>query len=276
MIWMPSEKHSATTFTLLDMRVTRLSTTAIKGFQLHHPQSIQITERGAVGDREFFLVDDNNAMVSITMEGDLVSFTSTYDASKATLSILENGAVVAQGNVNEGAAQAGNFFNAWDVDGNLIAGPWNELISERLGRKVRLIKTSKARNGSDVEPLSLVSSASVGALEESAQVGPIDARRFRMLIQVDGTGAHEEDTWVDQEFSIGSAIIRAGGPVKRCAATTRNPDSGIVDLKTLKLIGDYRGRQESRFGTGFNFGIYATCVQPGLISVGDELIKLST
>jgi len=258
------------------MRVTRLSTTAIKGFQLHHPQSIQITERGAVGDREFFLIDDADVMVSITMEGDLVSFTASYDADKATLSILENGEVVAQGSVNEGPAQAGNFFDAWDVEGNLIAGPWNDLISERLGKRVRLIKTSKGRNGSDVEPLSLVSSASVGALEDSAKVGPIDARRFRMLIQVDGTGAHEEDTWTNQEFSIGGAIIRAGGPVKRCEATTRNPESGIVDLKTLKLIGDYRGRQESRSGLGFNFGIYATCVQPGLITVGDELIKLPT
>jgi len=215
------------------MRVTRLSTTAIKGFQLHHPQSIQITERGAVGDREFFLIDEDNALVSIKKAGALVSLTATYDSNNATLSILEDGEVIAQGSVNEGREQAGNFFDAWDVDGNLIAGPWDQVLSERLGQKVRLIKTSKGRNGSDVEPLSLVSSASVGALEDSAKVGPIDARRFRMLIQVDGTGAHEEDTWVDQEFSIGSAIIRAGGPVKRCAATTRNPDSGIVDLKTL-------------------------------------------
>ncbi|CAB4841075.1 unannotated protein [freshwater metagenome] len=258
------------------MKVTRLSTTAVKGFQINHPHSIEVTERGAVGDREFFFVDHENALVSITKEGALVSLFAQYDANNATLSIIENGQVVAQGSVNEGQQQAGNFFDAWDVEGNLIAGPWDELISERLGKKVRLIKTSKGRNGSDVEPLSLVSSASIKALEDSAQMGVIDARRFRMLIQVDGTGAHEEDTWADQEFSVGSAIIRAGGPVKRCAATTRNPDSGSVDLKTLKLIGDYRGRQESRFGLGFNFGIYATCLQPGLITVGDELIKLAT
>ncbi len=255
------------------MKVVNLSTTPIKGFQLHHPSSIEITARGAVGDREFFLVDEDNVMLSITMAGELAPLLAQYDAKNSTLAILENGVVLAEGNVEEGPAQSGDFFGAWEVEGSVIDGPWNEVLSDRVRKKVKLIKTAPGRNGSDVEPLSLMSSASMKALEDSAQVGSIDPRRFRMLIQVDGIGAHEEDTWADQEFSIGSAVIQMGGPVKRCAATTRNPNSGVVDLKTLKLIGDYRGRQESRFGTGFNFGIYATCVKPGTISVGDPLVK---
>jgi len=255
------------------MKVVNLSTTPVKGFALHHPASVEITARGAVGDREFFFVDKENTMLSFTKEGHIAPLQANYDAKNATLAILENGEVLVEARVEEGPAQAGNFFNVWDVDGALVDGPWNQLMSDRLGKEVRLIKTAPGRNGSDVEPLSLLSSASMKALEESAQVGSIDPDRFRMLIQIDGVGAHEEDTWMDQEFSIGSAIIRAGEAVKRCAATTRNPNSGIVDLKTLKHIGDYRGRQESRFGTGFYFGIYASCVQPGTISIGDEIIK---
>ncbi|CAB4757895.1 unannotated protein [freshwater metagenome] len=256
------------------MKVVNLSTTPIKGFQLHHPASIEITARGAVGDREFFLVDQENAMFSFTKVGAIAPLLARYDAQSATLAIVENGEVLVEANVEEGPEQAGNFFDVWQVEGRLIDGPWNQLLSDRLGKVVKLIKAAPGRNGSDVEPLSLMSSASMRALEDSAQVGPIDPDRFRMLIQVDGIAAHEEDTWVDQEFAIGSAIIKAGGPVKRCVATTRNPKSGVVDLKTLKLIGGYRGRQESRFGTGFNFGIYATCVQPGTISIGDQIIKL--
>lgn len=45
-----------------------------------------------------------------------------------------------------------------------------------------------------------------------------------------------------------------------------------MDLRTLELIGAYRGRQESIFGLGFNFGVYATCVEPGRISLGDPLL----
>jgi uncharacterized protein YcbX len=255
------------------MKVVNLSITPIKGFQLHHPHSIEITSRGAIGDREFFFVDENNLMFSMTMVGELAPLFADYDSLNSTLAILENGEVLVEGLVEEGPAQAGNFFNAWNVDGTFVEGPWNEFLSDRLDKKVRLIKTAANRNASDVEPLSLMSSASIKALEDSAQLSSVDPRRFRMLIQVDGTAPHEEDTWADQEFSIGSAIIRAGGPVKRCAATTRNPDSGVVDLKTLKLIGAYRGRQESQFGPGFNFGIYATCIQPGSISIGDSIVR---
>ena len=255
------------------MKVVNLSTTPIKGFQLHHPASVEITARGATGDREFFFVDKENTMISMTMAGQLAPMLANYDASNTTLAILENGHLLVEAKVEEGPAQAGNFFNVWDVEGVLIDGPWNQLVSDRIGKEVRLVKAGAGRNGSDVEPLSLVSSASMKALEDSAQVGPIDPRRFRMLIQIDGTGAHEEDTWADQDFFIGSAIIRVGGAVKRCAATTRNPNSGTIDLKTLKHIGDYRGRQETKFGIGFYFGVYATCVQPGTISIGDEIIK---
>ena len=255
------------------MKVVNLSTTPIKGMQLHHPPSIEITARGAVGDREFFFVDQENTMISMTMAGEIAPFKAHYDAINDTLAISENGKVLVEQRVEEGPAQAGNFFNVWDVQGSLIDGGWNQLVSERLGKQVRLIKASPERNGSDVEPLSLVSSASLKALEDSAQVGEIDPRRFRMLIQIDGIGAHEEDTWDGQEFSIGSAVIRVGDAVKRCAATTRNPSTGKSDLKTLKHIGDYRGRQESRFGVGFYFGVYAQCVKPGTISVGDEIVR---
>ena len=107
----------------------------------------------------------------------------------------------------------------------------------------------------------------------SQQAGaPVDARRFRMLIEFDGGEAHIEDSWADRRIHVGDAVLIGGGPVKRCAGTTRNPDSGEVDLKTLTLIGAYRGRQESAFGLGFNFGTYATCAVPGTINVGDELI----
>ena len=45
-----------------------------------------------------------------------------------------------------------------------------------------------------------------------------------------------------------------------------------VDLQTLRMIGAYRGRQETpEFGPGFYFGVYAETVTPGRIAVGDEL-----
>ena len=93
-----------------------------------------------------------------------------------------------------------------------------------------------------------------------------------MLIEFDGGPPHVEDTWEGSRIQIGDATLVGGGPVQRCAGTTRHPDSGKVDLKTLALIGEYRGRQDSVFGLGFNFGVYARCIVPGEIRVGDDVV----
>ena len=77
-----------------------------------------------------------------------------------------------------------------------------------------------------------------------------------MLFQLDGCAPHEEDTWDGFVFRIGAAAVRVGGPVDRCAVTTRDPDTGERDLDTLRLLKEYRGQRES--DGAVVFGVYAT------------------
>ncbi|WP_442938855.1 MOSC domain-containing protein [Nocardioides sp. AX2bis] len=72
-------------------------------------------------------------------------------------------------------------------------------------------------------------------------------------------------------LQVGGAVLRVRGQVKRCVATTRDPDSGVADLQTLRMITNYRGRQESVLGMGACFGVYAEVVEPGEVAVGDLL-----
>jgi uncharacterized protein len=58
-------------------------------------------------------------------------------------------------------------------------------------------------------------------------------------------------------------VLRVSGPVPRCAATTRHPDLGDADLKTLHLLKTARD--------SILFGVYAEVVTPGTIRVGDPL-----
>jgi uncharacterized protein len=253
------------------MRVTRLSTTPIKGLALHHPDSVRVDETGAVGDRVFYLVDERPSLVSIAKTGSLVGISADYDATTRRLALYEDGELLVADEVRLGPPLDADFFAFRTVPGHVVEGPWSEALSNKAGRALRLVKGSDALRGHDVEPLSLMGSASVDAL--SRQAGqPVDARRFRMLIEFDGGEPHIEDTWQGREIAIGDAVLVGGGPVQRCAGTTRNPDSGAVDLKTLALIGDYRGRQDSVFGMGFNFGVYATCRVPGEIRVSDAIV----
>jgi uncharacterized protein YcbX len=62
-----------------------------------------------------------------------------------------------------------------------------------------------------------------------------------------------------------------GGPVPRCAVTTRDPVSGARDLDTLGTIAEYRGLDEERHA---NFGVYAEVEEPGIVRVGDAVTPL--
>lgn len=268
------------------MQVTRLSLTPVKGFALHHPERIEVGMTGAVGDRDFFLVDEQGRLVSVVETGELMSVSAAYEAETQRLRFtvgpdaVVDGAVdgavhgvddrVVDGVIELGPACTFDFYGLRPIHAHLVQGPWAEFASDLVGRRVRLIKADEPCGGRDVDPLTLLGAGSVEALAQHAGF-PIDARRFRMLIEFDEAPAFAEDAWHGHRLRIGSTVIEVGGPVRRCAGTTRHPDSGAIDCKTLTIIGSVRGRQESIFGLGFNLGVYARCIDPGWIAVGDVL-----
>jgi len=253
------------------MRVSRLSITPVKGLALHHPPSVDVTFTGVAGDRLFYLVDDRDALFSIAKTGALVSIRADYDAAAERLTISDSGGILAEGPVTAGEHHSANFFAYKDVRGRLAPGPWDAVLSDLAGRSLRLVRAEDPHGGHDVEPLTLLGDASTARLAESAGLDGVDSRRFRMLIEFEGAAPHAEDDWEGRQIQIGTVVAEVGGPVQRCAGTTRHPETGEVDLKTLSLIGDYRGRQDSVFGPGFNFGVYARVVTEGRIGLGDDL-----
>ena len=65
---------------------------------------------------------------------------------------------------------------------------------------------------------SLVSRGSLERLrEEPGAEAPVDGRRFRMLFEIDGVPAHEEDDWIDRRGARW-ARRRSGGRRRRAAA----------------------------------------------------------
>jgi hypothetical protein len=114
-----------------------------------------------------------------------------------------------------------------------------------------------------------MSRASLRRLAEVAGSDPIDGRRFRMLIEVEGVDAHAEDDWVRHEARIGAALVHWNGHIGRCATTTRDPDSGVVTFPTLHVLADYRKKHPSE--EPLPFGIYGEVLGGGRVSVGDEV-----
>jgi uncharacterized protein YcbX len=251
--------------------VTRLSTTPIKGFALSHPDTIELDSNGAVGDRDFFVVDDKSRLLSITRTGEFASWRAVFDRRSDLLEIMSEDGQRLAAPATGSRPLAVDFSGTRPIPGHLVEGPWNDWLSEIAGQPVFLVRTETPGAAFDEYPMTMLSDESVAELGRHAPDGSIDARRFRMLIGFSGVSAYAEETWHGQTVRIGSAALRMGGPVPRCNATTRNPDSGDSDLKTLHLIHQHRGRQTNEFGDGLNLGVYAEVVTPGTISVGDNI-----
>lgn len=252
-----------------DMRVARLSVTPVKGLAVQHPSSVEVTSDGVAGDRALFLIDEKGTLISCTELGGLLSHRAHFDARSGVLEVTDAGGVTRVGPTDPGEAVETDFYGERSVAGHVVPG-WGDYFSDIAGRPVRLVRGD--RSGYDIARLTLLGSASVEALAGANGVDHVDSRRFRMNVELSGTAPHEEDTWDGQKVRLGEVELVVGGPVKRCAATTRNPDSGVVDLQTLRMIGQSRGRQDTaRFGKGFYFGVYAEVLEPGRVRVGDTV-----
>jgi uncharacterized protein YcbX len=250
--------------------VTRLSITPVKGLSLQHPSSIDLTVQGAVGYRLFYLVDDTGRLQSCTHHPGLYGLRAVYDDENRRLQVSRNSEVLLEGTVEPSRPIDTDLHGLRTIRSAAVADPaWGTFFSDAIDRRVHLVQAEQPAH--DVRPATLLGAASVEELAGQAGLPEVDARRFRMLIEFSGDVPHVEDTWAGMLLEVGDALLRAGGPVKRCAATTRDPDTGRVDLQTLRLINAYRDRQHTALGVGTTFGIYADVVEPGTISVGDNL-----
>jgi uncharacterized protein YcbX len=122
--------------------------------------------------------------------------------------------------------------------------------------------------------VSIVSDGSLAELARQLGVERVDARRFRMLMEVEGAAAHEEDTWIGGGLAIGSAVLSVTKPDARCAITTQNPDTGERDLDTLRTVLRYRGFRAGDPEKKIDFGVLGEVLRPGRIAVGDEVTVL--
>ena len=251
-------------------RVARLSVTPVKGLALHHPDRIELTEAGAVGDRRFFLIDADDLLVSITKRGELARFTAEYEPAPDVLTLRRDGSTWAS-EIRLGEPVHGIFHDRGPVAGHVVEGPWSEVLSDAVGQHLRLVRGLDGTGAFDVHPATILGTASVEELERRSTLRHLDSRRFRMLIELHTDTPHVEDSWTGRRVAIGSAELIVGGPVPRCVAVTRHPESGERDAPIVKAIKTYRGVQDGELGPGVNFGVYADVVRSGAVSVGDAV-----
>jgi MOSC domain-containing protein len=253
----------------LSVRVAWISYCPVKGLAVQELDRCELTEAGVAGDRQFFLVDENDRLVNSKGLGVLQQIVPRYDGEADSLTLLfPDGTSVAQPIGFDGSLEA--LFWSTTVDVGVVDGPWSEAISEFAGRNLRLVRapapaTDRLRSGA----ATLLGTASLRAIARTLGVGEVDGRRFRMNFGIDGLREHEEDEWIGRGVRLGEALVVPVGNVGRCAVTTQNPDTGAPDLDTLKALAAYR--PGSHATEPLPFGVHAAVADPGRVNVGDRV-----
>lgn len=248
--------------------VTGLGVTPVKGTRLRAVDRLRLDRYGARENRRFFLIDDRDQMVNATRLGRLNSVLSDYDDEQRRLALRFPDGRVLEDEVRLGDEVTARFY-AEPMRATLVGGGWSEAISEFVGQPVRLVEAGDAGavDRGLTGAITLISRASVERLAERAERPSVDPRRFRMLIEVDGVDAHEEDGWVGRRLEVGETVLRGRGHVGRCVITNRHPETGEIDLQTLEILGRFRRDVDTTEPVAL--GIYGEVVQPGAVSVGD-------
>ena len=259
------------------LRVSRLSIAPVRSLGLRHPESIDVDEAGARMDRRFYLVDGQGRLVDRIIAGTLVQVGAETNDDATWLRLTFPDGRVVEGDVTLDEPVQTEMYGRLAL-GHVVAGPWAAPLETFARRPVLLVRCdnpggTRIREGETNvrNAVSLVTDGSLRELARRVGVDTVDPRRFRMLIEIEGGAAHEEDTWIGERVEVGSAVLTITKPDARCAITTQNPDSGERDMDTLRVIRAYRGFRIGEEQPRIDFGVLGEVLQPGRISVGDEV-----
>jgi uncharacterized protein YcbX len=253
--------------------VSEIAYSPVKGLALAFHDEVELELTGVRDNRRFHLIGADGRLANGKLAGTLVRIVATCDLDCIALALRFPDGSVIEGEVALGAPIETDFFGR-PVSGKLVEGPFSEAISEFVGRDFRLVRSNEPGAGSDrgsEGSVSLVSTATLERLAREAEQEAIDGRRFRMLFTITGVAEHEEDGWLGRSVAIGRAVVHVEEVVGRCAVTTHDPDTGVPDLDTLRILARYRPPDS---GEPLPIGVWGHVEQPGTVRVGDRVQAL--
>jgi uncharacterized protein YcbX len=229
-----------------------------------------VSLEGVAGDRRFWLVDADGRLFNNKRNGPLAVIRPSWnEATKELALTFPDGETVA-GTVSLGEPVDILLYGR-PHGSRRVVGPWAAALSSYARQPLTLLWSDRhaTDRGAIGGVITLVSRGSLVRLGEvAASTGPVDGRRFRMTLELDGLDAHEEDTWIGGSVEVGTAEVVVLGDVGRCVVTSHDPDTGRTDLDTLGALARYRPDGVSE---PLPFGVYAKVQAPGRVAVGDHV-----
>lgn len=242
---------------------------------------LELDDFGPAGDRRWMIVDE---------EGHFVTQRSHPELATIQVSLVE-------GQVQLGIPGQGSF-TLKPTGERITTLVWRDWTSALLGRpdasealsrfcssSVRFVympddsfrrvdpervKERRRVSFADGFPLLVTNLSSLEELNSRLQV-PVEMRRFRPNVVVQGAAPWDEDHW--RELDLGACRLSLVKPCSRCVMTTVDPDLGVKDPATqpLKTLSGYRRTED-----GVIFGMNAVHNSAGRIQVGDSITMIKT
>jgi uncharacterized protein YcbX len=245
-------------------------------------REMPLDSRGPAGDRRWMLIDERGVMLS---QRDLQRMTLiTVETGPGGLLCTAPGMPPLQVPIplpSDGQRLSARLFDD-DVDVQLAAGSAHAWFTQFLGAPCRLVYQPDdafrqvnriyAAKGVGVSladgfPLLLIGQGSLDDLNRRLE-HPVEMRRFRPNLVVEGAEPFAEDTW--RRIRVGEVKFNLLKPCARCSIPTVDPETGEPGKEPMRTLATFRRRNNDVF-----FGWNIVAVVPGTVRVGDPVTVLA-
>ena len=228
----------------------------VKSFRGESVQKTKLLEYGVYGDRSHALLDETRPgkFLTITQFPKMAQYKARFVGTESMEGYPEVEITTPDGKVG-----------TWG-DEDLLREIENE--SKRKISLIEYLPSHVPVGAIELEPIQLVTDASLYELQRIWGKGHLDFRRFRpnFLISLKDKTPFIEETWFGKRLKIGRHVeIELQRHCERCMIITVDPDDAKRDPSLLKVVAKSRNN---------HFGVYASVIRTGDIGVGDEVVLL--
>lgn len=275
----------------------RFPVKSMGGEQLH---TVEMTERGVVGDRAYGLIDNDTGRVasakSVRLFPNLLDCKAAFVEQPRTGGDLPPVQIQLPGgiSVRSDSSDVDQVLSAYfkrnvtlrksapdDFTIDSYHPDRDAVVAQKLGAALfadlGIESPVAASTFFDLFPISVMTSSTLARLDELRPQSRFDQRRFRMNLIVESEpNGFVENGWCGQVVGLGDgARINVTVPDPRCVMITIAQDGLPKDTDILRTVVGHNKVQVGKFGQLPCAGVYAVVAAPGTVRIGDR-VRLHT
>ena len=274
------------------MEISALYHFPVKSLQGHKSKSLPLDRFGAIDDRRWMLVDNDNQFVTQRRLRAMAQLKATATGDGVRLENAEGERIEIRQPGREAEVKTVRVWND-DVrarDAGDDAAHW---LSEQLQSPVRLVAMGEEFNRpleaprsdrqvgfADAAPLLVISQASLDDLN-SRLAEPVSMLRFRPNLVISGCEPFAEDEWktLTVHTHDGPLVFDCTHPCARCGIPGLHPFTGRAQKEPLRTLASYRRWEDGQIYFGMNLAPASSAVtdqatgdrNPVTIHLGDRV-----